>query len=996
MRIGKLSSRTWWSLIVFAFFGQVAWMVENMYFNIFIFQEFNAAPRDIALMVSLSAVTAAVTTLLMGALSDKIGKRKIFIAVGYMFWGISIISFALLRRDILSNLFPYVNAAALGVALVILFDCIMTFFGSTANDAAFNAWLTDITTGENRGKAEGVNAAMPLVALLAVFGGCMGLTARKQWGLVFIIIGTAVFLVGILAFFLLEEPKLERKKESYFKNIIYGFRPKVIKENKTLYIILLGLAVLGIAVQVFIPYLIIYYQYRLGIENYVFIFAPAILIAGVASLLYGRLFDKYRFKKMIIPAVIVFMAGLLMLYFFESEILVFVGTLLLLVGNLSAATAFGANVRDYTPKDQVGLFQGLRIVASVLVPMAIGPWIGSAVINSEESFFGEDGVLQIIPTKEIFLAGFGVLLLLLLVLLFIFRAMQPRTEKLDTEYQKKLNRCAPWPEYPRPQLKRDSYFNLNGLWQYRITKSPELQGDYQGEILVPFPLESSLSGVTRIRLPGEYLFYRREFVLPKDFRRDRILFHAGAIDQEATLYINGYLVTTSKNGYLPFSADITDYLLAGNNEIIIRVKDDLEDEYPHGKQSKKRGGIWYTPISGIWQTVWLESVNDGYIEALKITPDFDNNLVKIDIKSATDKKILIVYDGEEIIGREEFSGPTVIFRLDNPKPWTPATPYLYDFTIIAGRDQVSSYFAIRKFSIDHYRGYPCFFLNNQPYFHNGVLDQGYYSDGLYLPATLDAYRDDIALMKRLGFNTLRKHIKIEPLLWYHLCDKMGMIVWQDMVNNSRYMFLRDSVLPFIGIKNINDKKRKISPEAKRIFEDAMAQTVCHLYNVPAIALWTIFNEGWGQFESNRLYERLKSLDPTRYIDATSGWFHQEKSDVESMHIYFRKIKLTKSDKPLILSEFGGYSYKITGHAYNRDKTFGYRIYRNKEEYQAGVIKLFEEQIIPKLEHGLTAAIYTQLSDVEDEVNGFLTYDRKLCKVDIDTFNKMNDKVRFKP
>jgi MFS family permease len=377
-----LSKRFWTSLIIFSFVGQVAWVVENMYLNVFIFQEFNASPNDIALMVSLSAITATLTTLFMGALSDKIGKRKLFICVGYILWGISIISFALLKKDILSNLFPYVNSATLGITLVILFDCMMTLFGSTANDASFNAWLTDVTTSVNRGKVEDVNSVMPLVALLAVFGGFMGLTADRKWSLIFIVIGLIVLICGILGFFLIKDAPLKVRRDSYFKNILYGFRLNVIKTNKTLYVLLLGFSIFGIAMQVFMPYLILYFQYRLKLDNYVMIFAPAIILASIVTLFYGRLLDKYKFKKSIITPIISFIIGLLFLYLYENTYLVFIGTLLMMTGNLTITASFGAIIRDYTPKDKMGLFQGLRIFAYVLIPMIIGPWIGSNVIYS--------------------------------------------------------------------------------------------------------------------------------------------------------------------------------------------------------------------------------------------------------------------------------------------------------------------------------------------------------------------------------------------------------------------------------------------------------------------------------------------------------------------------------------------------------------------------------------------------------------------------------------
>ncbi len=383
----KLTGKLWTSIILFSLFGQIAWVVENMYFNVFIFQEFQATSEHIALMVSLSAIAATITTLFMGALSDKIGKRKLFIVAGYILWGLSIISFALLKKDILAQLFPYTNSILLGISLVITFDCIMTFFGSTANDAALNAWVTDLTHEGNRGRVEGFLASLPLIAVLVVFGGFMGLTAAKAWDTIFIIIGSLVLVVGFLGIFLIQEVPLERTSDTYFKNILYGFRPSVLKKHHKLYYLFLCYAIFGIAVQVFMPYLIIYYQYRLGLDNYVMIFAPAILLASVITVLYGRFLDKVGFRKAILPAVLLFMIGLLLLGVVSNTILVFLATILMLGGNLSVAACFGAAIRDHTPKDKVGLFQGLRMFSYVLLPMLIGPWIGSLVIQTTESFY---------------------------------------------------------------------------------------------------------------------------------------------------------------------------------------------------------------------------------------------------------------------------------------------------------------------------------------------------------------------------------------------------------------------------------------------------------------------------------------------------------------------------------------------------------------------------------------------------------------------------------
>ncbi|HKM29304.1 MAG TPA: glycoside hydrolase family 2 TIM barrel-domain containing protein [Bacilli bacterium] len=569
-----------------------------------------------------------------------------------------------------------------------------------------------------------------------------------------------------------------------------------------------------------------------------------------------------------------------------------------------------------------------------------------------------------------------------------------KSQNLQTNFVKLMNRNKPWHDYPRPQLKRESYLNINGLWDYKITTEKSLPTSYDGKILVPFPLESNLSGVAQNLKEEEYLFYRTNFKLPKGFIKDIVLLHFGAVDQEALVYLNGIELGQNCGGYIPFTFEITRYLQE-SNELIVRVKDNLDYKYPYGKQSKKPGGIWYTQISGIWQTVWLESVSQDYIEKLHITPNIDQKSVSLAISSQAEAfTIKILTDGIQIYHQEirtkEITIPISILRL-----WTPNEPYLYKLIVMTKNDQVESYFAMRKVGISEFKGKKVLTLNNEPYFFNGLLDQGFYPDGLYLPPTIDGFIYDIIKMKELGFNTLRKHIKVEPLIWYNLCDKLGMIVWQDMVNNSPYSLVEDTIFPLIGFKNKSDEKMVIPEENKKIFLETMEKTVDLLYNSPSIVLWTIFNEGWGQFNSVKVTERLKKIDATRLIDSTSGWFDQKVSDLSSLHIYFKKIKLKKDKRPQILSEFGGYAYKIPEHSYILDKTFGYRYYNDELSFRNAFVSLYEEQIIPNIAQGLAAAIYTQVSDVEEETNGILTYDRQICKLDVEQTKELNSRVKYR-
>ena len=408
----KLSKRFWCALTLFSLVGQVAWVVENMYFNVFIYNMFNASASDISLMVAASAISATLTTVFIGALSDKIGKRKLFICGGYILWGISIFSFVLLRSDILGKLFPMtLSAASLGVTLTIILDCVMTFFGSSANDAAFNAWLTDSTDSSSRGGAEGINAMMPLVAILVVFGGFMffDLTKASSWTLIFSIIGAVVIIVGILGIFLIKDPDITPTQTGYFYNIFYGFRVSTVKNNTTLYILLASFAVFNISIQIFMPYLIIYYEKSLEMANYVLIMAPAIIVASVFTALWGRVYDKKGFNFSLAVSLVFLAGGYLILYFMRTTLPVFIGSLLMMSGYLAAMAVFGAAIRDYTPEGKAGMFQGLRIFSQVLIPGVVGPAIGAYVLRDAEKIMNSDGTTSFLPNENIFITAFAAL-----------------------------------------------------------------------------------------------------------------------------------------------------------------------------------------------------------------------------------------------------------------------------------------------------------------------------------------------------------------------------------------------------------------------------------------------------------------------------------------------------------------------------------------------------------------------------------------------------------
>lgn len=541
--------------------------------------------------------------------------------------------------------------------------------------------------------------------------------------------------------------------------------------------------------------------------------------------------------------------------------------------------------------------------------------------------------------------------------------MKKACQKLYTEEGRLLS-AVPWERYPRPQMTREEWLCLNGTWDLAF-------GETSTQIRVPFCPESLLSGVTTAPAIGQEMTYRRAFAVPQAWQGRRVLLHFGAVMRKAAVSVNGVLVCTHDNGWLPFFADITDALHDGENELCVRVTNDLDPRYPWGKQKIKRGGMWYTPCSGIWQSVWLEPVPERAITALRIRNGSD--WVEIEADGVSDGEIAL--DGQ----RYPLSGGRARITFDHPRLWSPEDPYLYRFTLFCGEDRVESYFALRTLSTEVVDGAPRLLLNGKPYFFNGLLDQGYWSDGLYTPATPKGFETDIRAMKSLGFNTLRKHIKIEPEQFYYDCDRLGMIVFQDMVNNGVYRVLRDTVLPTIRIQKIKDARLNRDPETRRIFLESMEATVRHLSNHPCICFWTIFNEGWGQFSADAAYDRLKALDPSRFVDSTSGWFHQQKSDVDSLHIYFTKLRLGKQKLPQLLSEFGGYVCKLDAHSFNTEQTYGYRIFPSRGDYIAALRALYGS-LIPLAKKGLCGAIYTQVSDVEDETNGLFTFDRAVLKV----------------
>ena len=525
--------------------------------------------------------------------------------------------------------------------------------------------------------------------------------------------------------------------------------------------------------------------------------------------------------------------------------------------------------------------------------------------------------------------------------------------------------------YPRPLLQRKSFFSLCGEWTLNDQK-----------IEVPFPPESELSGYE-----GQLneLVYTKTFSLPKGFysENDKVILHFGAVDQIADVYLNEKHIVHHEGGYLPFSADITS-LIKTENTLKVEVKDDLDFFYPYGKQCAKPSGMWYTPVSGIWQSVWIEAYDTKGIDDLRITTTADELHLHIDSASDSFK---VEFEGFS----KTFHDKDITIRIDDPRLWSTEDPYLYSLKISTDKDEITSYFALRKIEERKVNGYQRFYLNDKPVFINGLLDQGYFETGIFLPERPEDYETDILNIRQLGFNCLRKHIKVEPEAFYYYCDKHGILVIQDMVNSGPYRFFRDTILPTIGITKIRcpikDQKRY------DFFLNHSIETINHLKSHPSIIGYTIYNEGWGQQAASETYDSLKQADPERFFDSTSGWFFDDHSDFDSYHIYFRNKVLEAKEKMLFLSECGGFIRQIDDHRPEKGTTWGYGKTDSEESLTDKIIEMHEKMVIPSIRNGLVACIMTQISDVEGEINGVYTYDRSICKVNQKKILEANQKLQ---
>ncbi len=570
-------------------------------------------------------------------------------------------------------------------------------------------------------------------------------------------------------------------------------------------------------------------------------------------------------------------------------------------------------------------------------------------------------------------------------------AWQPAEGPLKTRWAKEVTPQNALPEYPRPQMVRKEWLNLNGLWDFTVTPKEAKPEEYRAEILVPYPVESALSGVMKPVSENDRLWYRRMFEVPRQWWGRRVLLHFGAVDFETTVWVNGQNLGTHRGGYDGFTFDITGALVpVGENELVVSAWDPTDaGTQPRGKQVRKPHGIWYTSSSGIWQTVWLEPVSAAHFSGLKIVPDLDKSTVTITpvMAPSLGKYVVeaIVYDGVSRVGSEQADvGKDLVLHLNRPRPWSPEDPHLYNLTVtlkLSGRtlDKVESYFGLRKISLGRDElGFTRLMLNNKPYFQFGPLDQGFWPDGIYTAPTDEALRYDIETTKKLGFNLARKHVKIEPDRWYYWCDKLGLLVWQDMPSGDK----------FIGGKSPDITR---TPESAQEFEQELTALVEGRHNHPCIVMWVPYNEGWGQWDTPRIVDFIKKLDPTRLVDDASGWADRGVGDVNDLHKYPGPGSPEPEQKrAIVLGEFGGLGLPIKGHTWQTEKNWGYKSFSDTNALTTAYLDLVGKLFPLAEQKGLSAAVYTQTTDVEIEVNGLMTYDRELIKMDLSQLAKANN------
>lgn len=1014
--------RQWLVFIFVGLAGQFAWSIENMYLNTYLYyladasRDFNASPM-VAWTTALSAITATLTTIFMGSLTDKLRKRKIFVCVGYLLWGLATASFGLLDIGNAQSLIPIAMAGMTAGILVIVIDCLMTFLGSTANDAAFNAYVTKSVRDEDRGKVEGVLSILPLVAMLIIFVGLNGLTAEGHWDLFFYIVGFIVSLVGLVSFFLIpKEGKEEKSDEKYLPLLAEGFLPKTVKSHRNLYLVLLCYFIYGVSIQVFFPYLMVYVERTVGVPNdtgglltpFAIVMAVALLLGSLGSVLLGFLSDKKGKRKMILPTAGILALGLLLLFFAPAivsdtgrYVYTAIGGTVMILGYVGMPTILNALVRDEIPKGKEGSFMGVRMVFVVALPMCIGPFIGDALNRGTgETYAGEYGNISSLPSPYGYLVALFLLLLILVPYFFLKKTDKALSNEgylvKDLVGDRKLPKVEREKGHPRPSFARKDFLSLEGSWDYAITKTPDLPSSYDGKILVPFAIESPMSGVNHLLLPDEYLFYHRSVHMPGILEKEHVFLCFEGVDQFADVYIDGKNVCSHEGGYTRFRIDIRPYLTGNTFHIIVRVKDVTDSSYlMTGKQRLKPNGWFYSSSSGIVKSVYLECCGKECIESLRILPDFDDRSVHVLVRAKENFDVQLSISS--LSQRKIKTNREVRIPLNPFHSWTMETPYLYDVTVCSKDDCVTSYFGVRKVEVGTGKdGKRHIYLNGHKIFLNGLLDQGYYPYGGLTTEKTDYFLKDIHNAKILGFNCLRMHVKVEEDLFYYLAAKEGLYLIQDIPNGGEHIPFFNVVYPRASVALFNHSAflsrkgygRADSKGRKTFLDDALS-IVRDFVSNPAILVITIFNEAWGEFSPDRAYSILKGEYPMFLFDTASGWLDTPKSDLFSIHSYtLPHLRRKRKGRPYILTEIGGASLKVPDH-YFYPKVYGHHVCKKAESLAKRYSRLYSG-FYDQIEDGsLNGLIYTQLNDCETEANGLYTLDREWLKLDYRMIKDIN-------
>lgn len=1021
----NVTLRQWLIFVFVGLAGQFAWSIENMYLNSYLYYlsttgtGFDPSPM-VAWTTALSAITATLTTIFMGSLTDKVRKRKIFIALGYVLWGIATASFGLVDVGNAHSIVPVAMAASTAAVLVIVIDCVMTFLGSTANDAAFNSYVTRNVQDSDRGKVEGVLSILPLVAMLIIFVGLNGLTANGQWDLFFYIIGGVVTLVGLVSFVLVpKEAPEETRKERLLPILAEGFLPKTVKSNKNLYLVLLCYFVYGVAIQVFFPYLMVYVEKTAGVPNtgssfltpFAMVMAVALLLGSAGSVLVGFLSDLRGKVKMILPTTGILALGLLLLFFapdIASDSGRYVYTafsgMVMILGYVAMPTILNSLVRDFIPKGKEGAFMGVRMVFVVALPMCIGPFIGDALNQQTGAIYtNEYGVESAMPSQYGYLVG--LVLLALIVVPYFFLRRRTRYDRNEGYLVKELIGERDLPEvdrckcHPRPSFARAEFLSLEGFWDCQIDTRPDLPSFYQGRIRVPFAVESPLSGVNHRLLPKEYLFYHRHIDVPEHLYREHLYLCFEGVDQFADVFVNGRPVGSHEGGYTRFRIDIRPFLNAPGFDLVVRVRDLTDSSFlMTGKQRLSPNGWFYSSSSGIVKSVYLEASGAKSIENLSLIPDFDGKCIHVLVQAQSDFDVQLAVSGNEtrkIRTNERVTIPLSVFR-----PWSPADPYLYDVRVSSEDDEVTSYFGVRKIEIGTGKdGKRHIYLNGQKVFLNGLLDQGYYPFGGLTAESIDFFQKDIQNTKILGFNCLRMHVKVEEDLFYYFAAKEGLLLIQDIPNGGEHIPFFNVVFPRSSVRLFNHSffltysgyGRKDEQGRKQFIDDALS-IVRDFVGNPAVVVVTLFNEAWGEFQPDKVYSILKQTYPMFLFDTASGWLDSPKSDLFSVHSYtVPHLRRRRAERPYVLTEIGGASLKIGAH-YIYPKVYGHHVCRSAEAFNKRYRRLYEGFFRQIEEGSLNGLVYTQLNDCETEANGLYTLDREWLKADVRMVHDINIEI----